>query len=75
MKTASQSFKYPIEVKDVPAFTIQITISARKEMLPFLRAAGFGEDELPNKIRALLEQARDACDGSVDGLIISNLEE
>lgn len=75
MKTASQSMKFPTEIKGIPGLILTLTVSAERSMLPALNAAGVGEMELPNLIKARLEDARDACDGSVPGLIISNLEE
>jgi len=44
-------------------------------MLAALDAVAVGPQELPNRIQKLLQDARDACDGSVPGLILSNLEE
>ena len=75
MKIATQSMKFPVEAGGIPGLILTISVSADKNLLPALNAVGFGEMELPNKIKAVLEEARDACDGSVTGLIVSNLEE
>jgi len=75
MKTQTQSMSFPVEVNGVAGLVLTISVSAVKELLPTLDALGFGSQELPNKIKAVLEEARDACDGSVKGLIISNLED
>jgi hypothetical protein len=75
MKTQTRTMQFPVEVNGVPGLILTISVSARKEMLAALDAVGVGSQELPNLIQKLMEDARDACDGSVPGLIISNLEE
>jgi hypothetical protein len=74
MKTQSKSAKFPVEVSKVPGFTLQITVSARSEMLDALNAVGVGPEKLGNHIEMLLQEAISACDGVVPGLIVSNLE-
>ena len=75
MKTQTQTLQFPIEVNRLPGLVLTISVSARKEMLSALEAVGVGPTELPNLIKKLVEDARDACDGSVEGLIVSNLED
>ena len=74
MKVHTQSVELPIEVDGVSGMTLKLSISARKEMLPLLDQVGVGPAELPNRIKTLLQDAVDACDGVVPGLIVSNLE-
>ena len=75
MKKHTQSMQFPIEVSGVPGLVLTLSISARGEMLDALSAVGVTSIELPNLIKARLENARDACDGSLPGLIVSNLED
>ena len=75
MKSQTSTMQFPIEVNGVPGLILTISVSARKEMLAALDAVGVGHQELPNLIQKLVQDARDACDGSVPGLIVSNLEE
>lgn len=75
MKTQTQTLVFPVEVEGVAGLVLTISVSAVKELLPTLDVLGFGSQELPNKINAVLQQARDACDGSVEGLIVSNRED
>jgi len=75
MKTQTRNLQFPIEVNNIPGLILSISVSARKEMLAALEAVGVGPQELPNLIQKLVEDARDACDGVVPGLIISNLDE
>jgi hypothetical protein len=75
MKSQTSTLQFPIEVNGVPGLILTISVSARKEMLAALEAVGVGTQELPNLIKKLVEDARDACDGSVPGPIVSNLEE
>lgn len=74
MKTYTQTIKLPIEVQNVPGFTLTISVSANKEMLNSLEAIGIGQAEIGNHIKKLLQEAVDACDGIVPGLIVSNQE-
>lgn len=74
LKTQTRTLHFPIEVNRVPGLILTISVSARKEMLSALDAVGIGPQELPNLVQMLLEDARDACDGSVPGLIVSSLE-
>ena len=46
-----------------------------KRFLDALNAEGVGPVELPNPIKARLDDVVAACDGSVDGLIVSSLED
>ena len=75
MKTQTQSMQFPIEVKGVPGLILTVSISARKELLDALHAVGVGPAELPNLIKARLDDVVAACDGSVKGLIVSSLED
>lgn len=75
MKTQTQSLTFPVEVNGVAGLVLTISVSAVKELLPTLDVLGFGSQELPNKIKAVLEEARDVLDGSLDGLIVSNRED
>jgi hypothetical protein len=75
MKTNTQSMQFPVEIKKIPGLILTISISARKEMLDALNAVGVGPQELPNMQKKLLEDARDILDGSLEGLIVSNLED
>jgi hypothetical protein len=75
MKTGTQKMDFSVEVKGVPGLILTVSVSARKEMLAALDAVGVTAVELPNYMHTILEEARDAVDGSVRGLIISNLEE
>jgi hypothetical protein len=74
MKTNTQSIELPIEISGVAGMTLKLSVSARKEMLPLLDQVGIGTEELPNRIKTLLQDAVDACDGVVPGLIVSNRE-
>lgn len=74
MKIHTQSIEFIIEAQQVPGFTLKISVSARKEMLASLEAIGIGSTEIGNHIRKLVQETVDACDGSVTGLIVDNLE-
>ena len=71
----TQSFKFPIEVRGIPGLVLTVSIGARSEMLDALAAVGVGPEELPNFIRARLEDVTLACDGSVQGLVVGSLED
>jgi hypothetical protein len=75
VKSQTSTLQFPIEVNGVPGLILSISVSARREMLAALEAVGVETQELPNLIKKLVEDARDACDGSVPGLIVTNLEE
>jgi hypothetical protein len=74
LKAHTQSIELPIEVDGVAGLTLKLSISAKKERLPLLDQVGVGPEELPNRIKTLLQDAVDACDGTVPGLIVSNRE-
>lgn len=74
MKIHTQSIEFVIEVQQIPGFTLKLSVSARKEMLHSLEAIGIGSTEIGNHIKKLLQEATDACDGSITGLIVDNLE-
>jgi hypothetical protein len=74
MKAYTQTVILPIEIQNIPGFTLALSVSARKEMLASLEAIGIGPTEIGNHITKLLQEAVDACDGSVSGLIVSNRE-
>jgi hypothetical protein len=75
VKTATEKREFVIEFKQKPGFILTLSLSARKEMLDVLDAAGITGIELGNWIHAKLDECQNALDGSVAGLIISNLEE
>ena len=75
MKISSIKQEFPIEVSRVPGFVLTIQVSARKEMLDALNSVGVGPAELPNMQKKLLQDAVEACDGIVPGLIVSNLDD
>ena len=75
MKTQTQTRQFPIEISDVPGMILTISVSAEKSMLAALDAVGVGTEEMPNLIKKLLQDAIDACDGTVPGLIVSNRED
>lgn len=72
---SSLSRRYPVEIAGIPAGILTVSISIDAKYLPILEANGFMSQELHNYQVKLLDDARDAMDGSVAGLIISNLEE
>ena len=74
MKAHTQSIEFPIEIDGVAGMILKLSVSAKKEMLPLLDQVGVGTEELPNRIKTLLQEAVDACDGIVPGLIVSNRE-
>lgn len=74
MKIHTQSIEFVIEVQQIPGFTLKLSVSARKEMLQSLEGIGIGPAEIGNHIKKLVKEAVDACDGSVPGLIVDNLE-
>lgn len=75
MKTQTQKREFPLEISGVPGMILTLSVSVRKEMLGPLDAVGVGPAELPNMQKKLLQDAIDACDGIVPGLIVSNLED
>ena len=80
MKKNTQQLQFVVEARardgqKVPGFILTISASSRGEMHDALNAVGIGESEIGNFIRRILDQSRDALDGSVEGLIISSLEE
>jgi hypothetical protein len=74
LKAQTQSIEFPIEIDGVAGLVLKLSISAKKEMSPLLDQIGVGSEELPNRIKTLLQDAVDACDGTVSGLIVSNQE-
>jgi hypothetical protein len=75
MKTNTQSRRYQIEVSGVPGLILTISVSAESSLLSALDTVGVGPTELHNYIQAKLDEIRDTLDGSVQGLVVSNLEE
>jgi hypothetical protein len=67
--------EFPLEISGVPGMILTVSVSVRKEMISALEAVGVGAAELPNMQKKLLQEAIDACDGTVSGLIVSNLED
>lgn len=77
MRSIGASLQFPIEVGEqkLPGLTLKVSIQADSKYLMLLNQHGYGEQELANYIRARLQDAVDALDGSLPGLIVSNLEE
>jgi|APSaa5957512622_1039677.scaffolds.fasta_scaffold433341_2 hypothetical protein len=67
MKSVSR--KAQIEVSEVPALQITVTVKARPEMVTFLEAVGMDEQSLKNYMEKILEEAFESMDGCVTGLI------
>jgi hypothetical protein len=68
------SVTYPLEFRGVPIFKITIAVKVDQKTAHLLDALGFGEAELNNKLTAIMQDVTNALDGSVDGLIVSNME-
>jgi hypothetical protein len=66
--------KFIIEVSNVPGLVLNVSIKADPTMLHALAAVGVEGVELQNMIKARLDDVVQALDGSVRGLIVSNLE-
>jgi hypothetical protein len=75
VKTQTIKREFPLEISGVPGMILTISVSVRKEMIGALDAVGVGAAELPNMQKKLLQEAIDAVDGTVPGLIVSNLED
>jgi hypothetical protein len=75
MKTATQKIHLPIEVNGIPGLVLTVSVSARKEMLDAMAAQGVDDAEIHNLIQAKIQEVVSALDGSVSGLIVSNLED
>jgi hypothetical protein len=67
--------QFPIQVNDVPDLILTISVSALKKLLAALEAVGVATQELPNLIKKLVDDAGDACNGCLPGLIVSNRED
>ena len=69
---ATRKVAFEIAGVVVGALTVQIKIN--ESMLPFLESNGYSGTELHNYLEARVQDAVLAMDGSVPGVVVSNLE-
>lgn len=72
MKTLTQTIKFPVEVDGVRVLELRISVSARSEAIHLAPSINTDETTLSNYIHTVLEEAKNALDGSVRGLIVEN---
>lgn len=75
MKTLTQTQKFPVEVDGVKVLELRISVSAKSEALHLAPSISTDETTLLNYIHTILEEAKNALDGSVRGLIVENTYE